>query len=133
MRPRGHVLQVSQGKGLTLAAAQWSALSEAIELAAAENPDVSSFSFGPGPEGSPWDVDGLCVAWVPGVRLNDRKPCVVPAQSVYCPARWDVLDGPVDHHLSIEWAGRAPHVSSGGGRTRGARVGRARWVGARAA
>lgn len=94
MRPRGHVLQVSQGKGLTLAAAQWSALSEAIELAAAENPDVSSFSFGPGPEGSPWDVDGLCVAWVPGVRLNDRKPCVVPAQSVYCPARCDVLDGP---------------------------------------
>lgn len=94
VRPRGHVLQVSQGKGLTLAAAQWSALSEAIELAAAENPDVSSFTFGTGPEGSPWDVDGLCVAWVPGVRLSDRKPCVVPAQSVYCPPAGKCWMGP---------------------------------------
>lgn len=85
VRPRGHVLQVSQGKGLTLEHAQWSALGEAIELAAAENPDVGTFEFGTGPVGSPWDVDGLCVAWVPALRLRDDEPCLVPAQSVYCP------------------------------------------------
>ncbi len=85
VRPRGHVLQVSQGKGLTRAAAEWSALSEAIELAAAENPDVSTFRFQGAPVGSLWDVDGLSVAWVPALRLADRKPCLVPAQSVYCP------------------------------------------------
>ena len=27
----------------------------------------------------------MSVAWVPAVRLVDRKPCLVPAQSVYCP------------------------------------------------
>jgi ribosomal protein S12 methylthiotransferase accessory factor len=85
VRPRGHVLQVSQGKGLTLERAQWSALGEAIELAAAESPDVSTFTFGPGPEGSPWDVDGLSIAWVPAVQLQNRAACLVPAQSVYCP------------------------------------------------
>ena len=35
VRPRGHVLQVSQGKGRTLEAARWSALGEAIETAEA--------------------------------------------------------------------------------------------------
>lgn len=89
VRPRGHVLQVCQGKGLTLAAAQWSALGEAIELAAAEHPDAASFRFAAAPAGSSWDVDGLTVAWVPALRLVDRKPCLVPAQAVYCPPAGD--------------------------------------------
>ena len=82
VRPRGHVLQVSQGKGLTLKAAQWSALGEAIELCAAENPDPASLSFRS--EGD-WDVGGLTVAWVAAERLSNRERCLVPAQSVYCP------------------------------------------------
>lgn len=94
VRPRGHVLQVSQGKGLTLAAAQWSALGEAIELAAAECPDVTSFRFGPAPRGSDWDVGGLSVAWVPAVQLASRAPCLVPAESVYCPPAGTCWMGP---------------------------------------
>ncbi len=85
VRPRGHVLQVSQGKGLTLAHAQWSALGEAIELSAAENPDPASFIFSHPGRSSGWDVGGLCVAWVPAVQLSNRAKCLVPAQSVYCP------------------------------------------------
>lgn len=94
VRPRGHVLQVSQGKGLTLEHAQWSALGEAIELSAAESPDVASFRFAPAPVDSAWDVGGLSVAWVPAVRLADRKPCLVPAQSVYCPPAGTCWMGP---------------------------------------
>jgi ribosomal protein S12 methylthiotransferase accessory factor len=94
VRPRGHVLQVSQGKGLTLAHAQWSALGEALELSAAENPDVGSFRFGTAPPGSAWDAAGLSVAWVPARRLADGAPCLVPAQAVYCPPAGTCWMGP---------------------------------------
>lgn len=94
VRPSGHVLQVSQGKGLTLAAAQWSALGEAIELSAAEHPDGGSFRFGPAPEGSDWDVGGLSIAWVPAAQLADGSPCLVPAESVYCPPAGTCWLGP---------------------------------------
>lgn len=80
VRPRGHVLQVSQGKGLSLEAAQWSALGEAIELEAAENPDLRSFV-----RGGTWDVGGLSIPWVAAEQLSNRAPCLVPAQAVYCP------------------------------------------------
>ncbi len=85
VRPTGHVLQVSQGKGLTLAQAQWSALGEAIELAAAESPDVSTLRFGPAPHDSEWEVNDLHLAWAPALRLQNKTLCWVPAQSVYCP------------------------------------------------
>ncbi|MDP1827315.1 MAG: YcaO-like family protein [Archangium sp.] len=94
VRPRGHVLQVSQGKGLTLEHAQWSALGEAIELSAAESPEAASFAFRPAPDDSPWDVGGLSVAWVEAARLVDREPCLVPAQSVYCPPAGTCWLGP---------------------------------------
>ena len=94
VRPRGHVLQVSQGKGLTLEHAQWSALGEAIELCAAENPDVGTFEVRRAPDDSTWDVSGLSVAWVKAVRLADRSPCLVPAQSVYCPPAGTCWMGP---------------------------------------
>jgi len=88
------VLQVSQGKGLTLAQAQWSALGEAIELAAAERPQVDSFRFGAAAPDSPWDVAGLSIAWVPAARLANGAPCLVPAQSIYCPPAGTCWMGP---------------------------------------
>lgn len=94
VRPRGHVLQVSQGKGRTLAAAQWSALGEAIELSAAEQPDLSRLSFGPAPAGALWDVGELSVSWIEGERLHDGRPCWVPAEVVYCPPAGTCWFGP---------------------------------------
>lgn len=94
VRPGGHVLQVSQGKGLTLAAAQWSALSEAIELSAAEHPDPLTLRFGPAPEETAWDVEGLSVAWAPAQRLADGHASWVPAERVYCPPAGTCWLGP---------------------------------------
>lgn len=94
VRPLGHVLQVSQGKGLTLAAAQWSALSEAIELSAAEHPDPLTLRFGPAPEETAWDVHGLCVSWAPAQRLSDGRATWVPSERVYCPPAGTCWLGP---------------------------------------
>jgi ribosomal protein S12 methylthiotransferase accessory factor len=85
VRPRGHVLQVSQGKGLTLEAARWSALGEAIELAAAEAPAPERLSFGPPPEDALWTPGGEAIAWTHGVRLDTGARVSVPAEAVYCP------------------------------------------------
>jgi ribosomal protein S12 methylthiotransferase accessory factor len=108
VRPRGHVLQVSQGKGLTLHDAQWSALGEAIELAAAETPDVATFRFGAAQRGASWNVDGLNVAWVPARRLADRAPCLVPAETVYCPPSGTCWMGPSITRWSSNGLGAHP-------------------------
>jgi ribosomal protein S12 methylthiotransferase accessory factor len=86
VRPTGHVLQVSQGKGLTLDAARWSALGEAAELHAAEHPDVGRLVFSEGTEleGAVLDDDGLARAWVQGHRLSDGLPVWVAAERVFC-------------------------------------------------
>ncbi len=91
VRPRGHVLQVSQGKGRTLAAAQWSALSEAIELAAAESPSIASLCLGS--SCSWWDT-GLRIACVQGREVKTGAPVQVPAEAVYCPPAGTVWFGP---------------------------------------
>jgi ribosomal protein S12 methylthiotransferase accessory factor len=85
VRPRGHVLQVSQGKGLTLEAAKWSALGEAIELAAAEAPEASRLRFGPPPPDALWAHGDEAVAWAAGVLLSSGEAVSVPAEAVYCP------------------------------------------------
>ncbi len=85
VRPLGHVLQVSQGKGHTLEQARWSAVGEAIELSAAESPEVSALRFGPAPDDSRWDVGTLSIAWAPGQRARDGAAAWVPAETVYCP------------------------------------------------
>jgi ribosomal protein S12 methylthiotransferase accessory factor len=93
VRPSGHVLQVSQGKGRTLAQAQWSALGEAIELAAAERPQPERLVWRR--DGSTaWSVGDEQVAWV---RADDGR--WVPAQEVYCPPSGQVWLGP----LSTRW------------------------------
>jgi len=86
VRPSGHVLQVTQGKGVTLAAARWSALGEAAELHAAEHPDVRRlvFALGAELEGAVLDDDGLARAWVRGHRLSDGLPVWVAAERVFC-------------------------------------------------
>lgn len=94
VRPRGHVLQVSQGKGRTLEAARWSALGEALELAAAETPDVSSLRFGAAPGATWWDVSGLNLAWVEGRDVRSNVRVWVPAECVYCPPTGRVWLGP---------------------------------------
>jgi ribosomal protein S12 methylthiotransferase accessory factor len=87
IRPRGHVLQVTQGKGLDLRHAEWSAVGEAAELTAAETVDPSRLVFGTGAalEGHVLDDDGLARAWIRGLRVSDRAAVWVPAERVYCP------------------------------------------------
>lgn len=94
VRPRGHVLQVSQGKGVTLEDAQWSALGEAIELAAAENPNVDGLEFGPAPRDAVWDALGLSIAWARGETVEGGRAASVPAETVYCPPSGVVWFGP---------------------------------------
>lgn len=93
VRPRGHVLQVSQGKGTTLEAARWSALGEAIELAAAEAPEISRLKFMPAPRDAAWDAMGLNVAWIAGETLDGRAASV-PAETVFCPPAGVTWFGP---------------------------------------
>lgn len=94
VRPRGHVLQVSQGKGRTLEHAQWSALGEAIELAAAETPPPARLSFGAAPGPTWFDVDDLNIAWIEGRDLHSSSSIWVPAESVFCPPAGVVWFGP---------------------------------------
>ncbi len=93
VRPWGHVLQVSQGKGRTLAQAAWSALGEAVELAAAEQPDSARLVWRREP-GSRWDVGDELMAWV---AADDAQ--WVPAQEVFCPPAGRGWLGPV----SLPW------------------------------
>lgn len=94
VRPRGHVLQVSQGKGLDLESARASALGEALELAAAEAPDPFTLRFGPAPADAAWDALGLSIAWVEGRVLGSRRRAWVPAEAVYCPPAGQAWFGP---------------------------------------
>jgi len=71
VRPRGHVLQVSNGKGLRFAEAARGALWEAAELHASEQVPP-----GPGP-----------LALVAARDLLGGEDLFVPARAVYCPPR----------------------------------------------
>jgi len=96
VRPGGHVLQVSNGKGRTFAHAARAALSEAAELAACEQVPLPLLRFGtpagmasaglrvlglPAPEGT----GDVVRAWVAGRGLATGLQTWVPAQPVYCP------------------------------------------------
>lgn len=110
VRPRGHVLQVSQGKGLTLESARWSALREAMELAAAESPPPERLVFGPPPEDALWAPGDEAIAWVDGVVLGTGARVMVPADAVYCPPGGRAWLGP----SSTTWRsnGLGAHPSS---------------------
>jgi ribosomal protein S12 methylthiotransferase accessory factor len=102
IRPGGHVLQVSTGKGETFERAAAGALAEAAELWGAERP-LSLVSgtqaelrrrfgargvLGPGdlaPEGARAAWESLRLAWRTGDDLLSGRPCLVPAHAVHCP------------------------------------------------
>ncbi len=102
VRPGGHVLQVSTGKGLTWAAAARGALAEAAELWSAERPlslvtgtaaalrerfgergVIGPTRLAPGAAGPGWDA--LRLAWRAADDLLAGRPCLVPAHAVHCP------------------------------------------------
>ncbi|MGV3625647.1 MAG: hypothetical protein ACO1OB_32855 [Archangium sp.] len=118
VRPRGHVLQVSQGKGRTLEEARWRALSEAIELTAAESPEPNAFVFGHAPGQTMFDFGDLRVAWVPAEDLHSRQRV---CRCGVLPARREGVDGTVGEPLEIERSRRAPDVEDGRGGTRAPR------------
>jgi ribosomal protein S12 methylthiotransferase accessory factor len=95
VRPSGHILQVTQGKGFTLASAQRSALGEAMELYAAEHPDERQFEWH---RGTPHDAveegfEARC-AWVWGQQLVSKKRGLVLAERIYCPKATGPALGP---------------------------------------
>jgi ribosomal protein S12 methylthiotransferase accessory factor len=102
IRPWGHVLQVSQGKGRTLEQARWSALGEAAELAAAETVDPSRLVWRT-------DGDGLRAAWVEGTDLSSGRPAWVPAQAVFCPKAGGVWLGPISTTWTSNGLAFHPH------------------------
>ncbi|WP_120634233.1 YcaO-like family protein [Ruegeria sp. EL01] len=104
VRPGGMVLQVSNGKGLSDAAARVSAAMEACELHRAEHPlpsqiwQASSRSLPNERSGGanrilrPHELpgllpryydDGFAGEWILGVNLCDSQPCFAPSSAVY--------------------------------------------------
>jgi ribosomal protein S12 methylthiotransferase accessory factor len=106
IRPAGHVLQVSNGKGETFARAAAGALLEAAELWAAERPRVAAFgtaaevaaqgaALAPSALGA--DAPGgdrVRIAWTEGRDLATGEPVLVPAQAVHCPPSGSAWLGP---------------------------------------
>lgn len=96
IRPTGHVLQVTQGKGATFEQAAWSAVGEAAELHAAERPQSSMLRCCDAAEleGAVLDDDGLRRAWVEGRRLSDGAPVWLAAERVFCAPTGSTWLGP---------------------------------------
>ncbi len=111
IRPGGHVLQITNGKGRTFAQAARGALSEAAELWAAERIDPAACRFAslrelPGA----WDAadlgsagelvapllwsDRTRIAWVEARELFSEETVHVPAQAVHCPPPGSAQLGP---------------------------------------
>lgn len=100
VRPGGHVLQVSNGKGTDWGRAATGAVLEACELWAAERPPpvrvaapAELAAAGADPCLPPSALDPALdpalaearIGWVDAEDLTSRGPCLVPAQAVYCP------------------------------------------------
>ena len=113
VRPLGHVLQVSNGKGSTFAEAARGALLEAAELAAAEAPGRAFLRWGsaaelaksgarlfsPGDLGAEGPLSLARMAWVPGRDLPAGRERWVPASAVFCPP----ADGPFLGPAAVPW------------------------------
>jgi ribosomal protein S12 methylthiotransferase accessory factor len=97
IRPAGHVLQVSNGKGETFGRAVAGALLEAAELWAAERPAVAAWGAARDLEASarllaPADLGDagsgsreVRLAWSAARDLQSAEPVLVPAHAVHCP------------------------------------------------
>jgi ribosomal protein S12 methylthiotransferase accessory factor len=129
VRPGGHVLQISNGKGVSWEQARASALSEAAELWAAERPapgllwgserelsDAGESTIEPGSSTelvAPrlWSRDAR-IAWTRARLLVSGARVLVPAQMVYCPPQGSAPLGPAAFRWSTNGMGahtqRAP-------------------------
>jgi ribosomal protein S12 methylthiotransferase accessory factor len=109
VRPRGHVLQVTNGKGETAAEAAMGALLEAAELAGAETATVSAWgttaelaargqqAIGPralDPGGGEDGWDEVRLAWARGRDLATGADVLVPAHAVHVPPPGGAWLGP---------------------------------------
>jgi ribosomal protein S12 methylthiotransferase accessory factor len=119
IRPGGHVLQVSNGKGDSWEEARATALSEAAELWAAERVDARSLIFGSARELWPvWEPTDLIasrlysrdtrIAWRRGQDLQTGREVLVPAQAVHCPPRGAPPLGPAVVRWSSNGMGAHP-------------------------
>ncbi|MCA1825432.1 MAG: YcaO-like family protein [Myxococcales bacterium] len=116
VRPGGHVLQVSNGKGFSWEEARASALSEAAELWAAERPVARDLVYA-----SIDELSGENVVWpndLVAPRLWSRRTRIawvratdgafVPAQTVYCPPQGAPPLGPAVFRWSTNGMGAHP-------------------------
>lgn len=108
VRPLGHVLQVSNGKGWTFATAGAGALAEAAELWAAEQVDAVALRYAARAEmverygeDAVWDASALGsaggltapalwsqetrIAWRAAESLEGSRRVWIPAQAIHCP------------------------------------------------
>jgi len=103
VRPGGHVLKVTNGKGLRFEEAARGALHEAAELWAAERPALPVLPLATAQEmrsraepgtlvisaselGGSEPADGARCAWRPAAALFRSGPALVPIDAVHCPA-----------------------------------------------
>lgn len=131
VRPGGHVLQVTSGKGISAEAAAYSAVVEALELQLSEAVPVERCLFASaaslsvrarvvevkgGSAGRDLDEaltgPGLVRGWRSGVELLQGGELWVPAAAVHCPPP----DGPLLGPASVSWSSNG----LGAGRTLGA-------------
>ena len=100
IRPRGHVLQVTNGKGLSFEEAYVGAVMEAAELWAAERVEPLSLKYGAfrdfeSTEWEAWPAEALgtphalsspttWMAWREARELFSQRPVWVPAHVVHC-------------------------------------------------
>lgn len=98
IRPTSSVLQVSNGKGTSLAAAMTSAAMESIELFHAENPDLDRLQYASTTDlvgdavehqrlnsfsAEHWHDDQQRIAWVSAINAITNKTTWVPAANIY--------------------------------------------------
>ena len=124
IRPAGHVLQVSNGKGETFARAAAGALLEAAELWASERPRVAAFgsaaelsrtarvvppaALEPGAAGS----EEIRIAWAAARDLASGERLLVPAHAVYCPPAGSAWLGPALVRWTSNGTGAHPEHSA---------------------
>jgi len=113
VRPLGHVLQVSNGKGASYAEAARGALLEAAELAAAEAPGRAALRFGSAEElravgarvlspeelGAEGPLARARMAFVEGRDVLSGGSTWVPASAVFCPP----ASGPFLGPAAVPW------------------------------
>ncbi len=131
VRPRGHVLQVTNGKGRTAHVAAQGALLEAAELWCSEHVEplpmaslaqlraAGAWAWGMDDLGSAgelvdpalWSESVVC-AWREGVELLTGRTVAVPAAALHCPPPGSALLGPAAVRWSSNGMGAHPDADA---------------------